>query len=254
MEEEKITSVADLLKTQMKDWVVAIGNCEKHGESEVTLHPRFASAGWYCSDCRQEKQREEDEKRFWAERRERLHKIASLPEKYRGKRFNATTAAQKQVRAQAKAFMDSLQKERDWAVLVLFGGVGTGKTLLATELSESLIDKMNLVVRYCTCKQMIAEIQQAYGTEGKSEEGEVLRFVNYDILILDEIDAKRDTENANSLLTEVINRRYNDLRPVIVITNQPFDGLAKFVGDRVDSRLHENAFVCSFTWDDFRKK
>jgi DNA replication protein DnaC len=134
------------------------------------------------------------------------------------------------------------------------GNVGTGKTLLASELAESLIEGLSMSVRYCTAKQMIAEIQAAYSAEGKSEEMEVLRFVQYGLLILDEIDAKPDRENANLLLTEVINRRYNAEMPVVVITNQPFDNLAKFVGDRVDDRLHENAFVCSFDWPSFRRQ
>jgi DNA replication protein DnaC len=152
-----------------------------------------------------------------------------------------------------KHFRDLIANGPKWVVLVLFGGVGTGKTLVASELAESLINGLSMSVRYCTAKQMIAEIQAAYSSEGKTEEGEILRFVQYNLLILDEIDAKPDRENANLLLTEVINRRYNAEAPVVVITNQPFDGLARFVGDRVDDRLHENAFVCSFDWPSFRR-
>ncbi|HBI70007.1 MAG TPA: hypothetical protein DDZ22_13650, partial [Massilia sp.] len=75
----------------------------------------------------------------------------------------------------------------------------------------------------------------------------------YDVLILDEIDAIRNTDNANLLLTEIINRRYNEAKPVIVISNQPFDNLARYTGERVHSRLYENAFVCDFSWADFRR-
>jgi DNA replication protein DnaC len=55
------------------------------------------------------------------------------------------------------------------------------------------------------------------------------------------------------LLTEIINRRYNAEKPVVVITNQAFDTLARFVGDRVADRLHENAYVCAFSWPSFRR-
>lgn len=230
------------------------GTCEKHGVQTLMLPLFLKNRDWHCRVCNEEQTKAESQRLWKEERLMTLHRIASVPSKYRGCRFEATTPAQKQVRSTVRAFRDTLTlPKKTWAVLVLFGGVGTGKTLLASELAESLIENLDKSVRYCTAKQMIAEIQASYGVEGKSEEGEVLRFVQYDVLILDEIDAKPDRENANLLLTEVINRRYNEEKPVVVITNQPFDNLAKFVGDRVDDRLHENAYVCSFDWPSFRR-
>lgn len=228
------------------------GECETHGKS--SSYAFIGKGGWYCRYCLETEQRKETEQQWLKSRTEHLHKISNIPTKYLGKKFVATTSAMKAVRGTVKAFRDLIVGERKWAVLVLMGSVGTGKTLLASELAESLINNIGKSVRYCTAKQMIAEIQSSYGMEGKSEEGEVLRFVSYDVLILDEIDAKPDRENANLLLTEVINRRYNEEKPVVVITNQPFNNLAKFVGDRVDDRLHENALVCSFDWPSFRRQ
>ena len=110
---------------------------------------------------------------------------------------------------------------------------------------------------------MISEIQASYGAEGKSESGEIDRFAHYDLLILDEIDAISGKENAQLLLTEVINRRYANHRPVIAITNQKLEApeerradrvaervyaLKDFVGDRVYDRLRENGFPCVFGW------
>lgn len=229
------------------------GECEEHGKSTVHLPKFLKNRSWFCHECSARKVREEEQKRWLADRAETLHRIANVPAKYRGKRFEATTPEQRAVRGSVRTFRDLIAARLQWAVLVLMGGVGTGKTLLASELAESLINGLSMSVRYCTAKQMISEIQAAYGSEGKSEEGEIIRFVQYGLLILDEIDAKPDRENANILLTEIINRRYNEEKPVVVITNQPFNGLAKFIGDRVDDRLHENAIVCSFDWPSFRR-
>jgi DNA replication protein DnaC len=238
----------------MKNLIEIEGECPEHGKSINYLPKRFADHPWVCPTCEQIKVQEESKRRWVEERQATLHRIACVPSKYRGAKFEASTPEQKFVRSTVKAFRDAIAGKQQWAVLVLFGGVGTGKTLLASELAEALIDNLSMSVRYCTAKQMISEIQASYGMEGKSEEGEVLRFVQYNVLILDEIDAKPDRENANLLLTEVINRRYNEEKPVVVITNQPFDSLAKFVGDRVDDRLHENAYVCSFDWPSFRRR
>lgn len=229
------------------------GECAQHGKSEVHLPSFLKSKKWFCRECNEIEIKAKAEREWLQNRQETLHRIAEIPFKYRGAKFDAKTKEQKAVRLTVKAFRDVITTEDRWAVLVFMGGVGTGKTLLASEFGESLINNQAMSVRYCTAKQMISEIQAAYNTEGKTEESEILRFVQYDLLILDEIDAKPDRENANILLTEVVNRRYNAEMPMVVITNQPFDNLARFVGDRVDDRLHENAFVCAFDWPSFRR-
>lgn len=246
-------SAGDLAAALLKGCEAIEGKCDEHGERTIYLPKFIKDKKWSCPICSEAEMKRATERQWLQERSETLHRIACIPIKYRGARFEAKTPEQKSVRSQVKAFRDLIASGRHWAVLVLFGGVGTGKTLLSSELAESLINNLSMSVRYCTAKQMISEIQAAYNTEGKTEESEILRFVQYDLLILDEIDAKPDRENANILLTEVVNRRYNAEMPMVVITNQPFDNLARFVGDRVDDRLHENAFVCAFDWPSFRR-
>lgn len=245
--------LGDMVGAMLKNCIAHEGECSEHGKQTVYMPKSAVGYAWGCPVCLAKEAKMQAEQQWLIDRQASLHKIACIPSKYQGARFVATTDEQKFVRGTVRAFRDALTGKRRWAVLVLFGGVGTGKTLLASELGESLINNLNMSVRYCTAKQMIAEIQASYGMEGKNEEGEILRFVQYDLLMLDEMDAKPDRENANLLLTEIINRRYNEEKPVVVITNQPFDSLAQFVGDRVDDRLHENAYVCSFNWPSFRR-
>ena len=252
--EDSLVSAVDIVQQAIASGKMTAtpGVCATHGESTITTPTKF-NKGWFCMECHMEAMKKDEHERWLKSRSETLHRIADIPRKYRGEKFLATTEPQKAARLMVKAFRDFFVEKRTWAVLVMMGGVGTGKTLMASELAESLINNNSISVRYCTCKQMISEIQSSYGSENKTEEGEILRFVQYDLLILDEIDAKPDKENANILLTEVINRRYNQDKAVAVITNQPFDNLEKFVGSRVDDRLHENSFICSFDWPSFRR-
>lgn len=228
------------------------GDCEVHGFFERVLVRK--GDGFKCPKCTAVLAKAEMDAKWLADRQATLLAIARIPGKYVGQRFQAATAEMAAVRATVRNFRDFMVQQGGWGVLVLMGSMGTGKTLLACEFAESLIRKLARSVRYVTAQGIVSEIQAIYGQEGKSEEGEIEKFVQYDLLIIDEIDAKRSSDNANMLLNEVINRRYNAERPVVIITNQPFDNLAQFVGDRVDDRLHENAFVCSFNWTSFRRQ
>lgn len=235
-------------------WPQVEGVCAKHGPSTALLHPRSGRTEWYCGDCAVEAKAKEIEDARKRERKHVLDGAACLPDRYADERFEVTTQAQKKVRLAVRAFRDTIAAGGQWAALVLVGGTGTGKTLLACELARSVIDNLGMSVRYCTANQMITEIQASYSTEGKTEEGELLRFASYDLLVLDEVDAIRDSASGNAklLLTELINRRYNARKPVVVISNQTHEKLPKFVGDRVFSRLQENQLLCVHDWPDQR--
>jgi DNA replication protein DnaC len=236
------------------------GTCDAHGQSKVLAR---VGLGWYCPDCLDQQKRPEFAAAAAKERIDHLIKVADIPARYCGQTFEGGTREQKAIRAIAAKFRDFILAEPRWASLLLAGEVGTGKTLLACELGAALIKKTGRSVRYITARGMISEIQSSYGAEGKSEASEIDRFAQYDLLILDEIDAISGKENAQLLLTEVINRRYSNNRPVIAITNQKLEApterradraaervyvLKDFVGDRVYDRLRENGFPCNFGW------
>lgn len=226
------------------------GTCEAHGAASVLT---LVGRDWHCPKCLDAAMKADTDAIVLAERAAWLMKVATIPAKYVGQRFIASTPEQVVARNTVRAFRDFIVQQSAWAALILAGRTGTGKTLLACQFAQSLISNAARSVRYITAKGMISEIQASYGREGKSEEGEILRFAQYDVLILDEIDAIPARENSSLLLTEIVNRRYNDNKPVVAISNQPLEDLAKFVGDRVHSRLHENSFPVAFTWADARK-
>lgn len=252
MEANDMKSVAELTASIMGKFEHLAGECGKHGAIENVLTRR--GDPWRCPRCIEDDIAAEKRDTWLAERNATLMAIAKIPSKYAGQKFVAATDDQKFVRKRVIEFREFIVKQpRTWAVLVLAGKMGTGKTLMACEFAESLIKKLSMSVRYVTAQGIIGEIQATYGQEGKNEETEIARFAQYDLLIVDEADAKRSTDNANALINEVINRRYAENKPIVVITNQSLEGLAPFVGDRVVDRLHENAFVCSFNWASARR-
>lgn len=250
MSDDTLQPVGGLLAGFGARLAMVAGECPQHGPAEVLTR---AGAAWSCPACLEMAMAADSRAKWLQARAADLMQTATIPAKYVGQRFVASTDDQRVVLRTVQQYRDFILREPAWAALILVGITGTGKTLLACQLGQSLISKASRSVRYITAAGMISEIQASYGREGKSEEGEIMRFAQYDILILDEIDAIRNTDNANLLLTEIINRRYNEAKPVIVISNQPFDNLARYVGERVHSRLYENAFVCDFRWADARR-
>lgn len=230
--------------------VMLRGECETHGPADSLTR---RGDDWTCPRCLEASLKAEAHAVWLAQRSADLMTSACIPMKYVGQRFEAKTDEQRTALYTIRMFREFIMKERSWAALVMAGQTGTGKTLAACQLAQSLITKASRSVRYITAKGMISEIQASYKSEGKSEEGEIMRFAQYDVLILDEVDALADRENSKLLLTEIINRRYNENKPVIIISNQSLALLATFVGDRVHSRLYENCFPCDFCWDDYRK-
>lgn len=226
--------------------------CEQHGQQTVKVRK---GKDWYCPKCLAESARLEVRKQWEHDRRVTLRKIARIPHKYQGERFKPHNDAHRHARGVAKSFFDAVvgNGSLGWRVLMLVGEPGTGKTLMACELAERLIENSLMSARYVTAMQMLGEIKAAYSQEGKSEASEIQKFAEYDLLVLDEIDRMRGTDNDRLLLEEVVNRRYNDEKPMLVISNKLRDQLAEYVGDRVSSRFHENGLVVSFDWPDFRK-
>lgn len=226
------------------------GECTQHGQSKRLVR---VGAPWNCSKCFEIELAATTRAELAAKRNDDMLLISRLPNKFMGSKWPAVTAEQKAVRGMVRQFRDFIVGDKRWAALIFTGITGTGKTWLASELGEALIRNLCMSVRYVTAQGIVSEIQATYGKEGKSEEAEIEKFVRYDLLIIDEADVKRDNANASLLFTEVINRRYLNSKPVLMITNQAMENLEQFVGDRVFSRLHENAFVCSFDWADFRR-
>lgn len=245
---EKVSGLLRALSGRMQ---MVQGECEEHGVLDALT--RINGGTWHCPVCLERKMAE-DRAEFDRVQslKTRMH-AAKIPTKFAGSNFVVRSPDHKAVRQQVKAFRDFFVSVGGWASLVLIGEPGTGKSLLACELIESMIKSLGINARYVTANEMISEIRASYSTEGKTEHSEIARFASYDMLVIDEVDAIPPSPNAALLLNEVYNHRYSNARPVVTISNQAFGILEQFVGSRVYSRLNENMFMCAHTWADERR-
>lgn len=232
--------------------------CPEHGPY---LSANIIGRIWsQCAGCEAEREAkraaaEADARRQAAEERHgRQLAAVRIPERFGRCDFAGFVAdtdgkrhAQTVLRDYAERFDDHL---RVGASLVLSGKPGTGKSHLAGAVLRALCDRS---VRYITCLDMIRAVRDTWRRDSERSETQVLDYLaSLDLLVIDELGMQYGTDGEQTIIFDVLDRRYREMRPVILITNQDREGLKAFVGDRVFDRLRETARWVAFDWDSYR--
>lgn len=233
------------------------GCCPEHGQY-TTVRLRGTDAAT-CPRCYADRLRVETADSAFKVRVAHLHSVSHVPSRYATTGFSgfvASSQAHKSAVTVVSGFMRSVRDEHVspvWRALLLTGGVGTGKTHLACALANNLVSR-GVSVRYTTAHEMLSDIKRAYSTDGMTESSQIARYVNdHNLLILDEADVQRGTDNDASIIFAVVNGRYNAGRPMVMVSNQPVSEMPQFLGERVASRLMENATFVACDWGDYRR-
>ena len=139
--------------------------------------------------------------------------------------------------------------------LILAGNPGTGKTHLAAGVANFLLENGSTAV-YSTAMTAIRAIRETWQNKtGKTESQVIQDFVKPDLLILDEIGVQHGTEAEKLHLFDLINARYEAVKPTLIISNLELDAVEQFIGERAFDRLREGGGkAISFDWGSSRKR
>jgi len=154
---------------------------------------------------------------------------------------------------------------------VLTGVAGNGKThLLATVVRYLTLEK-GIAARFVEFSHLLSELREQF--DHNLGESKVLApVIEIPVLAIDELGKGRNTEWQNSIIDEIISKRYNLGRTTIFTTNYPIDPasasaqaqraeirrtmtqetLRERVGERIYSRLHEMADFIKVDAPDYR--
>ncbi|CAG1770823.1 DNA replication protein DnaC [uncultured bacterium] len=69
-----------------------------------------------------------------------------------------------------------------------------------------------------------------------------------DLLIIDEIGVQRVTENELIYITKIVDNRYSNLLPTILVGNVTQKEMASMIGERAMRRILEKCKVLVFSW------
>lgn len=154
---------------------------------------------------------------------------------------------------------------------LLWGNVGSGKThLLAIAVRHLTLEK-GVNARFVEFSHLVSEIREQFD-QGKGEAAVLGPIIEVPVLAIDELGKGRNTEWQNSILDEIISKRYNLGLTTLFTTNYPIEAptisasaqraeirrtvtletLRERVGERIYSRLHEMADFVEVDAPDYR--
>lgn len=238
-------------------------DCPQHGPY-VTTGVRYMGRRevWTrCPDCEEarlaaERQAEAEKKAEQARKQlEWAIGEAAIPARFIGRTFDgfvADTPEKRRALEISREFAENFaDHEKKGSSLIFSGMPGTGKSHLATAILQNIMPaKVGL---YTTCMNVIRSVRGTWRKDSERSESEVLGiYASVPLLVLDEIGVQYGTDGEQTILFDVIDRRYREMMPSIFLTNQNAEGLKTFLGERAYDRLRETSRMVSFEWPSYR--
>ena len=183
--------------------------------------------------------------------------LALIPERFRTKyldTFSAQTEGERRALAVANEYVKNFTAHRTVGrCLVFSGNVGTGKTHLACAIALALAQR-DQRVQYFTVTELIRRLRSCWDRGAPRKEADVLSdLCKLDLLVLDEVGVQFGRDSEIVQLTEVLDLRYREIKPTLLISNVPYRDLGQFVGERIVDRIRENGGkVLIFDWESRR--
>jgi DNA replication protein DnaC len=160
--------------------------------------------------------------------------------------------------------------------LLFIGPPGVGKTHLAAALLGELIQSRGAAGLFYDFRDLIRDIQETYNPDAGRSESDVLAPVfDSDVVLFDELGAKRPTAWVEETIFSIVNHRYNRRKLTLFTSNfldtgdeedrrQPTfkktdlfrkgdDSLVDRIGYRLRSRIYEMCKVVPMEGEDYRK-
>lgn len=221
---------------------------------------------------REESQRKQDAE-YLAKQKERqrqaqvarIEKIigqSGMGERFRRRTFDSFQCQNEEQRKKvekARAYARDFDRHLEAGTGIFFAGsVGTGKTHLAAAIANELMSR-GIPVMFRTVIGLLNDIRRSYN--GELRESDVLEdYKTVPLLVLDDLGKEKATEWAAATLYDIVNARYEGLKPIIVTTNFSSEDILWSLGDEptraqaILSRLQETSIYIAMNWLDYRTK
>lgn len=241
------------------------GQCETHGafeESGVTLPFASRRTIWSgCPSCNADRREAEEKRRIAEEEADRQRRMeqrlstSGIPMRFRDRTFEnfvADTDKKRHALKVTSEFAENFGEHFKRGTTVVFSGApGTGKSHLA--LAAAMVVMQSGTALYLNALDLVRMVRDTWRRDSEMTESAVLHELStVSLLVIDEIGVQYGTEGEQVILFDVLNRRYRDLMPTILLTNLGSKGMKEFLGERSFDRLREGGIWVAFDWESHR--
>lgn len=201
--------------------------------------------------AREEKERQElANKRLTEDRRK-----AGIPARFDDKTFatfTADTPGRHRALDAVRGLVAAIKEGREAPNLILSGNPGTGKSHLSCAAIRALY-RSHYVLRI-DLPEMIRRIRDTWRKDSeKSEQDVIEQLGNLDLLILEEVGTGAGSEDERARIFSIMNARYENCLPTVIVTNLSLDRVKEELGERVIDRLREGErSLVVFDWESAR--
>ena len=242
--------------------LIRTDTCEVHGDFEAKCRMR---AFWSrCPKCSQEQREAEAAKEAEYAKREAIARWqsklgwAGIPDRFHDRTltsYKAVTDEQRKALSFAQEYADGfdavLQTGRG---AVFIGKPGTGKTHLAVGIALEVMSRWNGSALFTTAQRALRRVKDTWTRGSEESETQAIEALVFpDLLILDEVGVMFGTDTEKMILFDVLNSRYEQRKPTILLSNLTVDEVKGYLGERIFDRMREDGGrVVVFDWGSYR--
>lgn len=180
---------------------------------------------------------------------------SQLPKRFLGRTFEtyvAETPEQRAALTACREYAETFDSHLDRGTgLLLSGAMGNGKTHLAGAIMQAIMPRRRAL--FTTVPELIRAVRDTWRRDSKHSTTQVVESMRaLDLLVVDEIGVQTGTDGEQVILYDVLDGRYRDCKPTVMITNLDMKTLKSAIGDRLYDRLRETSRHVRFDWDSRR--
>lgn len=254
LEEKANQSIKQNEGDYIVDGLLYCGKCNTKKQTRIEILGKIRTPMCLCK-CeaeRRDKEEAEHKRRQRMMEIEKMRKIGFPESEMQSWTFANDDKLNAKTSAIAKNYADNFEtmKERKKGLL-LYGSVGTGKSYHAACIVNELIDK-GYPAMMTNFSRLVNTINGMF--EGKQQYIDGLN--KFDLLVIDDLSAERDTEFMNEIVFTIIDSRYRAGLPLIITTNLTADEIkhpADVRKQRTYSRLLEMTIPVEVKGSDRRR-
>lgn len=206
----------------VKDGLFHCGKCQTPKQCKVNILGRELTVFCMCK-CRSEAHEAEERMRRERERMERIRRLKTegiQDTAIRNWTFANDDNSNPAMMDKAMRYYSKWeQMYKQNMGLLLWGNVGTGKTYFAACIANALLESGIPVMMTNFAK--IINAMSGFAIEDKN--AYIRAFNKYDLLVIDDLGAERQSDYAQEIVYSVIDARYKHNCPLIITTNMTLD-------------------------------